>query len=167
MRHIFSLSSALAFAAATVLPPSAMASSPDAWAAHEHHVVSRCVAASGFEDAAPAGEPVIFDDDAGITALLIQGHRAGAKRSSDDARTQDPMGDDAGQELCLYRRASETVYIAEADKLAQGSDALPATPTDALNGLGSTSENGLGDPDTPDDNALNGLDTARGDAARE
>lgn len=99
----------------------AYASSEDAWEAHHQAVIEQCQDASQFPDAAPAGDPVIFDDDAGMTALLIQGHYP-----------QDHMNGKAGQELCLYLRASQEVYIADADKLAIGSDALPSTTTEAM-----------------------------------
>ncbi|NRB54471.1 MAG: hypothetical protein HRU39_00615 [Salinicola sp.] len=99
----------------------AHASSDDAWQEHDRAVIEQCQQASQFPDAAPAGEPVLFDDEAGMTALLIQGHYP-----------QDHMNGQAGQELCLFLRSSQEVYIADADKLAMGSDALPSTPTDAI-----------------------------------
>ncbi|WP_205909378.1 hypothetical protein [Salinicola lusitanus] len=101
----------------------AQASSDAAWEEHDRAVIEQCQQASQFPDAAPAGEPVLFDDEAGMTALLIQGHYP-----------QDHMNDQAGQELCLFLRSSQEVYIADADKLAIGSDALPSTPTEAING---------------------------------
>lgn len=100
----------------------AAASSDAAWEAHDQAVIQQCQDASQFPDAAPAGEPVLFDDEAGMTALLIQGHYS-----------QDQMNGQAGQELCLFRRSSQEVYMADADKLAIGSDALPSTPTAAIN----------------------------------
>ncbi|WP_342595402.1 hypothetical protein AAGT95_02420 [Salinicola lusitanus] len=101
----------------------AHASSDAAWEEHDRAVIEQCQQASQFPDAAPAGEPVLFDDEAGMTALLIQGHYP-----------QDHMNGQAGQELCLFLRSSQEVYIADADKLAIGSDALPSTPTEAING---------------------------------
>ncbi|WP_204353027.1 hypothetical protein [Salinicola peritrichatus] len=100
----------------------AYASSEEAWDEHDRAVIEQCQNASQFPDAAPAGDPVPFHDEAGMTALLLQGHYP-----------QDHMDGKAGQELCLFLRASQEVYIADADKLAVGSDALPSTPTDALN----------------------------------
>lgn len=100
----------------------AYASSEKAWDEHDRAVIEQCQNASQFPDAAPAGDPVPFHDEAGMTALLLQGHYP-----------QDHMNGKAGQELCLFLRASQEVYIADADKLAVGSDALPSTPTDALN----------------------------------
>ncbi|WP_187775901.1 hypothetical protein [Salinicola corii] len=106
----------------------AHASSDAAWEEHDRAVIEQCQQASQFPDAAPAGKPVLFDDEAGMTALLIQGHYP-----------QDHMNGQAGQELCLFLRSSQEVYIADADKLAMGSDALPSTPTDAIDGdAGST-----------------------------
>lgn len=109
-------------ALAVLLTSQAQASSDEAWAEHDREVIEQCQDASQFPDAAPAGAPIPFSDEAGMTALLIQGHYP-----------QDHMNGEAGQELCLFLRASQEVYIADADKLAVGSDALPSTPTDALN----------------------------------
>jgi|GEM_PF-3020464 len=109
-------------AALFALAGSANASSDAAWAEHDRTVIEQCQQASQFPDAAPAGEPVLFDDEAGMTALLIQGHYP-----------QDHMNGQAGQELCLFQRSSQEIYITDADKLAIGSDALPSTPTDAIN----------------------------------
>lgn len=114
----------------------AHASSDDAWKEHDRAVIEQCQQASQFPDAAPAGEPVLFDDEAGMTALLIQGHYP-----------QDHMNGQAGQELCLFLRSSQEVYIADADKLAMGSDALPSTPTDAIDGDGDTGSTGRSDTD--------------------
>ncbi|GHB32306.1 hypothetical protein [Salinicola rhizosphaerae] len=125
MRHLLlTQRHALGFSAIAIALASAAAhaSSDDAWEAQRQDLVAQCEDASQFPDAAPAGEPVIFDDEAGMTALLIQGHYP-----------QAHMNGQAGQELCLYLRASQEVYIADADKLAIGSDALPSTPTDAMN----------------------------------
>lgn len=105
-----------------LLASQAQASSDEAWDEHDREVIEQCRDASQFPDAAPAGDPVPFEDEAGMTALLIQGHYP-----------QDHMNGEAGQELCLFLRTSQEVYIADADKLAVGSDALPSTPTDALN----------------------------------
>lgn len=115
--------------ALATLAGQAHGSSDDAWAAHDQAVVEQCQQASQFADAAPAGDPVLFDDEAGMTALLIQGHYP-----------QNHMNSQAGQELCLYQRSSQKVYITDADKLAVGSDALPSTPTDALESDAATDE---------------------------
>ncbi|WP_322528749.1 hypothetical protein R5R73_03080 [Salinicola sp. LHM] len=116
-------------AALLTLADSAHASSDAAWAEHDRAVVEQCQNASQFPDAAPAGDPVPFDDEAGMTALLIQGHYS-----------QDHMNGEAGRELCLFLRSSQEVYMADADKLAIGSDALPSTPTDAINEGAETQE---------------------------
>ncbi|OLO05176.1 MULTISPECIES: hypothetical protein [Salinicola] len=108
-------------AALLTLAGSASASSDAAWQEHDRAVIEQCQQASQFPDAAPAGDPVLFDDEAGMTALLIQGHYP-----------QKQMNGQAGQELCLFLRSSQEVFIADADKLAIGSDALPSTPTDAI-----------------------------------
>lgn len=114
-------------AALLALAGSAHASSDAAWAEHDRAVVEQCQNASQFPDAAPAGDPILFDDEAGMTALLIQGHY------SQKDGPQNDMNGEAGQELCLFLRSSQKVYMADADKLAIGSDALPSTPTDAIN----------------------------------
>ncbi|WP_198651827.1 hypothetical protein [Salinicola sp. RZ23] len=103
--------------ALTALP--ARASSPAAWEDQTRDVIAQCTDASQFTDAEPAGAPVLFDDEAGTTALLLKGHYP-----------QQHMNGRAGQELCLYLRASQEVFIAPADKLTAGADALPDTPTD-------------------------------------
>lgn len=130
MRWLILNSPPIALAAALfTLASAADASSAAAWAEHDRAVVERCQNASQFPDAAPAGDPVPFDDEAGMTALLIQGHYS-----------QDHMNGEAGRELCLFLRSSQEVYMADADRLAIGSDALPSTPTDAINEGAETQE---------------------------
>lgn len=51
----------------------ALASSPAAWTAHDREVASACTQASGLKKAAVAGQPMVFDDSVGITALVVTG----------------------------------------------------------------------------------------------
>ncbi|CAO1660225.1 MULTISPECIES: hypothetical protein [Salinicola] len=133
MRWLIPNSPPIALAAALfTLASAADASSAAAWAEHDRAVVERCQNASRFPDAAPAGDPVLFDDEAGMTALLIQGHY------SQKDGPQNDMNGEAGRELCLFLRSSQEVYMADADRLAIGSDALPSTPTDVINDNGET-----------------------------
>ncbi|WP_353981029.1 hypothetical protein [Salinicola endophyticus] len=124
--------------ALTALP--AQASSPAAWEDQTRDVIAQCTDASQFPDAEPAGAPVLFDDEAGTTALLLQGHYP-----------QQHMNGRAGQELCLYLRASQEVFIAPADKLTAGPDALPDAPTDTADDT--SKSDGAGSNDTATDDA--------------
>lgn len=90
--------------------PSVHASTSDAWAEHDAAVLEQCLALSQFEDAEAPGEPVLFSDEAGMTALLIAG-----------TYPQAHMNGERGQELCLFDRAEEQAYIADADTLTSPS----------------------------------------------
>ncbi|WIX33403.1 hypothetical protein QO259_01725 [Salinicola sp. JS01] len=119
---------------------SAQASSPASWEDQTRDVIAQCTDASQFSDAEPAGAPVLFDDEAGTTALLLKGHYP-----------QQHMNGREGQELCLYLRASQEVFIAPADKLTAGPDALPDAPTDTTDDSGKSG--GAGGNDTATDDA--------------
>lgn len=88
---------------------SAFASTGDAWEAHDQEVLEQCLSLSQFENAVPAGEPVLFDDEVGMTALLLTG-----------TYPQAYMNGQTGQELCLFDRSAQKAYIADADTLTEG-----------------------------------------------
>ena len=50
------------------------------------------------------GKPALFSDDAGYTALLLQGRYP-----------QKHMTNRLGRELCLFERKSGTAHVTEAD----------------------------------------------------
>ena len=87
----------------------AQASSDQAWQAQEREMRERCLAASQLQQARIAGEPVLFDDRLGISALMLSGRYP-----------QPHMQGQRGRELCLYQRSSGTAHIAEADRLIRG-----------------------------------------------
>ncbi|WP_207233631.1 hypothetical protein [Salinicola tamaricis] len=122
--------------ALTALP--ARASSPAAWEDQTRDVIAQCTDASQFPDAEPAGAPVLFDDEAGTTALLLKGHYP-----------QQHMNGREGQELCLYLRASQEVFIAPADKLTAGADALPDAPADTADDANSDTSDNASQASTP------------------
>ena len=88
----------LAFAAAFTLP--AAASSPDAWAEYETKLTAACLAASGFKDAKAHTDIIMFGDDVGIDALVVEG-----------AHPQEHMKGEHGMVLCLYNKMTETVVV--------------------------------------------------------
>ena len=63
----------LTFLCLTALAFQAHASSPDAWAAYDKAVLTRCTKASSLKNAKPVGNPAQFDDRVDYTALLLQG----------------------------------------------------------------------------------------------
>ncbi len=84
----------------------APASTPEAWSAYQQEVVKTCVAASSLRHARAAGERVDFDDDVGLSALLIAGEYA-----------QPHLKGQRGRELCLFDKHTRTARIADADRL--------------------------------------------------
>lgn len=91
---------------ATLLAAQAHASSDQAWKEHDARLLSACKAVSGLQDVHPAGQPVLFDDRLGLTALMLEGRYP-----------QPHMKDQRGRELCLFERKSRKAHIAEADTL--------------------------------------------------
>jgi hypothetical protein len=73
---------------------SAIASSPDAMAQHQKEVIFTCLAASGFRNARPIGEIIVFGDDVGYDALRVRGNYP-----------QIHMNNQAGKVLCLFDRS--------------------------------------------------------------
>ncbi len=80
----------------------ALASSPDAWRAHDAQVRSACIKASGLRTAR-ASAPAPFSDDVGRTAALVTG-----------VWPQAHMKGRRGTFLCLFDRRSGTAEAVEA-----------------------------------------------------
>ncbi|NWL77079.1 hypothetical protein DM872_09460 [Pseudomonas taiwanensis] len=91
---------------ATLLGSQAFASSDQAWKEHDARLLSACKAVSSLKDVRPAGQPVLFDDRLGLTALVLEGRYP-----------QPHMKNQRGRELCLFERKSRKAHIAEADAL--------------------------------------------------
>ena len=84
-----------------------MASSPAAWSEHDKDVAASCVKASGLKNAQAAGQPMVYDDRLGLTALVIRGRYP-----------QAHMKNRTGQVLCLFNRTTRDVFVTEADQLS-------------------------------------------------
>ncbi len=97
MSRIFSTAALLA-----ALCAPALASSPDAWAEYEAKVTASCLAASGFKDAKAHTNLIMFGDDVGMDALIVEG-----------AHPQEHMKGEHGMVLCLYNKATETAAVSE------------------------------------------------------
>ena len=93
-------------ACTALLASHAVASSPAAWSAHDKEVAASCVKASTLKNAQPAGQPMAYDDRAGMTVLLISGRYP-----------QAHMKNRAGRELCLFDRKTRAAYVIEADQI--------------------------------------------------
>ena len=92
----------------------AMASSPAAWAAHDREVAEACTKASGLKKAVASGEPMVFDDSVGVTALLVSGRYP-----------QPHMKNQPGRVLCLFDRKTRDAKITPADQLRWAAPAKP------------------------------------------
>ena len=93
----------------------ATVSSPAAWSAHNREVAEACTKASGLKNAAVSGEPIVFDDSVGMTALLVSGRYP-----------QPHMKNQAGRVLCLFDRKTREAKITPADQLRWVAPAKPA-----------------------------------------
>ena len=93
----------------------AQASSPAAWSAHDREVASACTQASGLKQAAVTGQPMVFDDSLGMTALVVTGRYP-----------QPHMKNQPGRVLCLFDRKTRQAKTTSADQLRW---AAPAQPT--------------------------------------
>lgn len=98
--------SALIFISLTALAAQAQASSPSEWAAHDKAVLASCTKASGLKNVKALGNPALFDDKVGYTAVLLRGNYP-----------QAHMKNQAGTELCLYNRKSKTAAVTEWDSV--------------------------------------------------
>ncbi|WP_455887830.1 hypothetical protein [Pseudomonas rustica] len=80
----------------------AHASSSHAWNEQRQQMLKACLAASQFKDAHARGKPAEFDDQVGISALLVEG-----------VYTQKHMQQRTGTELCLYDRQHQRAFVSE------------------------------------------------------
>ncbi|MES2192028.1 MAG: hypothetical protein V4454_18045 [Pseudomonadota bacterium] len=103
-----------------LLAGAAQASSPAAWSENDKEVAATCAKASGLKDAQPAGQPMVYDDRVGITALLIQGRYP-----------QPHMKNRIGRELCLFDRETREAAVTEADQMSLRATAPVTTPAPA------------------------------------
>ncbi|RZJ16362.1 MAG: hypothetical protein EOO54_17130 [Haliea sp.] len=84
-----------------------VASSPDAWSAHDKEVAAACASASGLKNATASGVPMVFDDSIGKTALVVTGRYP-----------QAHMKNARGRVLCLFDRKTRQAVVTEADQLS-------------------------------------------------
>ena len=80
----------------------AHASSNQAWSDQRQHMLKTCLAASQFKDAHARSKPAEFDDQVGMSALLIEG-----------VYPQKHMQQRTGTELCLYDRQHQRAFVSE------------------------------------------------------
>ena len=100
------------FLAVSLGAGAAAASPPSAWSAHDRQVATSCSQASGLKNPRVAGEPLVFDDRTGMTALLVTGRYP-----------QPHMKNRSGSVLCLFDRKNRKATVTPADSLRW------ATPT--------------------------------------
>lgn len=89
-----------------LLSPLAVASSQRAWQQSEQQMQQACLRASQLRSAKIVGEPILYDDSVGYSALLLEGRYP-----------QPHMKNQRGRELCLYQRQSGKASVSEADSL--------------------------------------------------
>ncbi|WP_144170591.1 hypothetical protein [Pseudomonas sp. Kh13] len=78
------------------------ASSSQAWTEQRQQMLKACLAASQFKDAHARSKPADFDDQIGMSALLIEG-----------VSPQKHMQQRTGTELCLYDRQHQRAFVSE------------------------------------------------------
>ena len=93
----------------------AQASSPTAWSAHDREVASACTQASGLKQAAVTGQPMVFDDSLGMTALVVTGRYPQPHMKNQPARV-----------LCLFDRKTRQAHTTPADPLRWAAPAQPS-----------------------------------------
>ena len=93
----------------------AQASSPAAWSAHDREVASACTQASGLKQAAVTGQPMVFDDSLGMTALVVTGRYP-----------QPHMKNQPTRVLCLFDRKTRQAHTTSADPLRWAAPAQPS-----------------------------------------
>ncbi|MGN8250044.1 hypothetical protein [Pseudomonas sp. SMV7] len=86
----------------TLFSATAQASSSQAWNEQRQQMLKACLAASQFKDAHVRSKPAEFDDQVGMSALLIEG-----------VYPQQHMQQRTGTELCLYDRRQQRAFINE------------------------------------------------------
>lgn len=106
------------FVAAVLAVSDAPASTPAAWTAFDQEVLRACVAASTLKDPQAAGSRVDFDDQAGVSLLLLTGHYS-----------QPRMHNKPGAELCLFDRRTRKAVVTEADHFVAPKAATAPTPS--------------------------------------
>jgi hypothetical protein len=82
------------------------AATSEAWAVHDKTLLAKCLQASQLKNPRAAGSPALFDDSVGYTALLLKG-----------TYPQKFMKNRAGNELCLFHRATQKAVISEWDQV--------------------------------------------------
>jgi len=85
-----------------------MASSDAAWKAHELLVSKACLAASKLQDPQAASQLLIYPDQIGYTALLIEGRMAKSKPNLMSLGSSHIR-----RELCIYQRKTRQVTVQE------------------------------------------------------
>lgn len=88
---------------ALLLAAPAMASTPEAWSQSQKDAIAACVLASDLNGAAVRGDPLVLNDSAGKTAVLVRGRWKPAHMKNARATM-----------LCLYDRAGRTAAVTEA-----------------------------------------------------
>ncbi len=117
-KHSYIHFAKFALVAMTATGSLAVASSPAAWSEHDREVAATCAKASGLNDAQPVGQPMVYEDRVGLTALLIQGRYP-----------QPHMKNRIGRELCLFDRETREAAVTEADQIGLRNAApVPAAP---------------------------------------
>jgi len=86
------------------------ASTPEAWAQAEREAAQACQEAAGLSEPTVAGNPVVFDDASGQTAVVIEGRYPQAHMQGREGRV-----------LCLYDRISGLAHVAQWPR-AEGRD---------------------------------------------
>ncbi|RCL29471.1 hypothetical protein C6A77_01940 [Pseudomonas sp. AFG_SD02_1510_Pfu_092] len=80
----------------------AQASSSQAWNEQRQQMLKACLAASQFKDPHARSKPAEFDDQVGMSALLIEG-----------VYPQKHMQQRSGTKLCLYDRRQQRAFVSE------------------------------------------------------
>jgi len=83
-----------------------LASSTESWASSDKQTSQACINASGLKNAKPVTNIMLFSDQVGYSALVLEG-----------TYPQKHMKNKRGRELCLYQRATKTASVTEADDL--------------------------------------------------
>lgn len=78
-------------------------------AAYVREVIDACVKASNLHNPKPAGKVIGFDDQVGMSALLIQGQVMLTRKKSRPGRV-----------LCLFDKVTHNPFIADANSLVAG-----------------------------------------------
>ncbi|OTG66388.1 hypothetical protein B9T28_03780 [Acinetobacter silvestris] len=85
---------------------SAHASSEAAWKKNDQNLKTACIKVSQLKNTKVVSDIISFDDQVGYSALVLEGNYP-----------QAHMKNKLGRELCLWQRAKQKAFIAEADTL--------------------------------------------------